>query len=152
MTIIADEIKPAVARHSDFFSWQLYRWVKKYPERTRVWAATWNSATGVDREHPVLVIGSDRDESWIMGAPLSQLCAYGAKIESYAYGGAHDTANWVDVTEAFWSDYRKKGVCAIHGDLAHEWEYSEDRNTRVCVYCGKHESKKIVMRPVEIWA
>jgi hypothetical protein len=145
------QIKPAANGRSDFFSWQLYRWVKKHPGRLKIWAGTWNSCTGIDREKPVLYIGDDRDGDWIHARQLRNLCTHGANLQAWAYGPPHDTKNWVDATEAFWGDYLKKGVCAIHGDFAHDWDDQGQR--RACNYCGAVETKETRTRTVttEVW-
>jgi hypothetical protein len=146
-----DEIKPKVRGKSDFFSWQLYRYMLKYKSLSeqRIWSSTWNSCYGVDREKPSLFIGSERDGCWIHARQLRNLCLSGQKIERYAHGAAHDTKNWTDVTDAFWSDYLKKGVCAIHGDNAHNW--SVDGDLRACEYCGKKERRIVSTQPVTRW-
>lgn len=144
-----NEIKPTTKGKSDFFSWQLFRWVRKNPECTKVWAGTWNNCTGVDREKSVLYIGYERDGKWIHARQLTNLCTHGARLDCFAYGTAHDTENWVDVTDAFWSDYMKKGVCAIHGDYAHNW--SQEGGRRTCSYCGKTEKRETRMVPTEVW-
>lgn len=151
LTLTADQIKPKVRGKSDFFSWQLYRYMKKYsnPSEHRIWAATWSSCYGVQPNKPSLYIGSERDGGWIHARQLRNLCSVGQKIERYAYGAPHDTANWVDVTDAFWGDYLKIGVCAIHGDFAHKWQ--EEDELRTCDYCGKKERKRIVMVEKEVW-
>lgn len=144
-TISPLDIKPKVRGQSDFFSWQLYRWAKKKPYALKIWLGTWNDCTGIDEENPVLYIGSERDGAWIHGKQLKHLCTYGASLDGWAYGASCGTKNWVDVTEAFWIDYMQKGVCAIHGDYAHNW--IEEGKTRTCGYCGK--TQKQVTKLVE---
>lgn len=147
----ASDIKPKVKGQSDFFSWQLYRYMRKYtdPKDQRVFAGTWNSIDGVNPLRPVLYIGQLSKDLWFSGRQLRNLCRHGGSIVRYAYHAGHDTKNWVDVTDAFWSDYMKIGVCAIHGDLAHDWDVSGDERT--CRYCGKREIKRIKMVEKEIW-
>ena len=147
--ITHQEIKPAAKGKSDFFSWQLYRWAKDKPHAMRIWAGTWSNVNGVDRERPILYIGWERDGYWIHARQLRNLCAYGANLDCYAYGPGHDTKNWVDVTDAFWADYFKKGVCAIHGDYAHDWNESGD--LRTCNHCGAKEKKESRLITREIW-
>lgn len=151
MIPMAEQVKPKIRGKSDFFSWQLYCYMKKYkhPSEFRIWSATWNSCYGVQPEKPSLHIGGERDGQWIHARQLKNLCLVGQKVERYAYGAIHDTANWVDVTDAFWTDYMKKGVCAIHGDYAHKWH--EEGSQRKCEYCDKTEKKQIVMVEKEIW-
>jgi len=140
-----ETIKPAARGEADFFSWKLYLWVKKKPHATQIWRGTWNHVSGFDPNRPILYIGR-MDGHWMHGKALRALCRKGQSISALVYGPGHDTPNWVDITDEWWSEYRRIGVCAIHGDLAHKWDESERR--RVCRYCGKHETKvtKLVER------
>lgn len=147
----AEQVKPKIRGKSDFYSWQLYRYMKKFnnPIEFRIWAATWNSCYGVQPDSPSLYIGSERDGIWIHARQLRNLCSVEQKVERYAYGAPHDTANWMDVTDSFWSDYLKKGVCAIHGDYAHK--FHENGDLRTCEYCGKKERKQTSMVEIDAW-
>ena len=139
-----NDIKPKVTGKADF-SWQLYRWIKKYPESYHVYSDN-------DPSFPCLYIGmiANEDPDYCYGRAIRQLCVCGEKIKAYAYGGsAYNVCEWSEVTEQFWSEYMKKGICAIHGDLVHKWNVSG--NTRTCQYCGKVEYKKTVMIPKEVW-
>ena len=151
MKVNPQSIKPAVRGKSYFFSWQLYRWARQKPELCSVFAGTWNSFNGIDRDNPTLYIGLMDEDGWFHGKPLRGLCSHGANLQSWAFGPAHDTGNWNDVTEEFWADYLKRGVCAIHGDLAHEWEYTVDGKARSCLWCNKQERQKTIYRPVKVW-
>lgn len=147
--ITAEQIKPKNSGNSDFFSWQLYRWAKKYPERFIIWSATWNSATGINKEKRTLYIGDKKDGGWIHARQLNNLCLHGQKLEAYAYGPGHDTVNWTDITKDWWMKYMKTGVCAIHGDYAHEWNVNMDKRT--CLYCEKTEQRITEMVERERW-
>ena len=149
MIIKAEDFKPKVRGESDFYSWQLYRWLKKYPDYSEVWSGTWNSATGHDPERPVLYIGKMFDDGWFHGKNLRSTCVYKAKIQAWAFSNGHHVEEWTDCTEAFWTDYRLKGVCAIHGDNAHEWD--TDGKERQCKFCGKREIQKAVMVQKLVW-
>jgi hypothetical protein len=150
---LAESIKPANHGKSDFFSWQLYRWAKQKPLMLQIWEGTWNSVSGTDRGHPVLYIGyMDSDtpgEKWLHGRKLRELCCHGQNIEGCAYGPGHDTAHWKEITKEWWKKYMRIGVCAIHGDFAHNWNESGD--TRICEYCGKKEHKQIEMVEKVTW-
>jgi len=150
MKINKDDIKPKTKGQSDFFSWQLFRWIRKNPTAFRIYAGTWNSINGADADHPVLYIGYKReDENWISARNLRNLCCVNQDLQSFSYGPAHDTANWVDVTYAFWVDYMKKGVCAIHGDNAHKWLGGGNR--RMCEHCGQAQESTTRMVPATEW-
>lgn len=151
MNIKACDIKPSVKGQSDFFSWQLFRWIRKNPTAFRIYVGTWNSVDGINPDHPVFYIGYEReDNSWISARNLRNLCCVNQDLQSYSYGPSHDTANWIDVTEAFWTDYMKKGVCAIHGDNAHEWDEKDD-GLRYCIYCCETQILKTKMVEVSEW-
>lgn len=146
--IAAEEFKTKIPGASDKYSWQLYRWLKKHPTATTIWRGSWNSITGVS-DDPVLYIGEKRDGVWIHCRQLRNLCCAGQGLEMFAYGAPHDTRNWSDVTDWFWNKYREIGVCAIHGDYAHD--FIESGDSRRCKYCGVVEVKKTEMRPVTRW-
>lgn len=151
MKIIANDIKPGVKGQSDFFSWQLFRWIRKNPTAFRIYAGTWNSVTGVDAENPVFYIGCEREGlKWISARNLRNLCCINQDLRSYSYGPCHDITNWIDVTEAFWSDYMKKGVCAIHGSNAHDFDEKDD-GLRYCIHCGETQILKTKMVEVSEW-
>lgn len=141
------QIRPKIKGKSDFFSWRLYLYVKRYEKyhaQRTIWAHL-NPCTG----STALYIGSERDGDWIHAQLLRGLCTTTGKVQRLAFGAVHGTREWVDITEQFWSDYLKKGVCAIHGDYAHQWIESESE--RVCEYCKKREVKRVVMMPVTQW-
>ncbi|WP_165856769.1 hypothetical protein [Marinobacter sp. JSM 1782161] len=144
------EIRPAVRGKSDFYSWQLFRWMREKPWLGQVYAGTWNTFNGVDRENPVLYIGLMDDEGWFHGKRLRALCTHRESLQSWAFGPAHDTAHWKDVTADFWADYLQRGVCAIHGDFAHNWQYLSADHRR-CHYCGKEEIEQTVYTSLKVW-
>ena len=149
--IIANNIKPKVKGQSDFFSWQLFRWIRKNPTAFRIYAGTWNSVDGVNPDKPVLYIGHEREDvKWISARKLRNLCCVNQDLKSYSYGPCHDIANWVDVTEVFWAEYMVKGVCAIHGNNSHKW--LGDPSRRVCQHCGKAQESETIMIPTTVWS
>lgn len=149
--VIAKNIKPQKKGFSDFYSWQLYSWLKKNPHYNRIYSGVWNSFDGYNPQKRVLYIGLMRDNCFL-GAQLTRLCTYGSKLESWAFcRKRHHLDEWIDVTDAFWSDYHRDGVCAIHGDLAHKWDFGDECGRRVCRYCRKVEIRKLAFVPKIIW-
>lgn len=146
-------IKPAKRRQSYFYSWQLYRWAKTKPTSVQIWRGTWNGATGIDRNAPVLYIGHmDRctpDENWLHGRMLRNLCLFGQNLAGYAYGPAHDTKHWEEITTEWWAEYMEKGVCAIHGEMAHKWTINSDKRT--CAHCRKEEYRTTEVVKRDVW-
>jgi hypothetical protein len=148
-----ESIKPKVKGWSDFFSWNLYRWVKNNPEYVHVFQSTWNPVYDKDRpDFKWLMIGmiDQDDESCFLGRHLPNVCCEGKPQESFAYCcHVHDVKNWKDITDEFWKRYMEIGVCAIHGDFAHKW--IESGRERMCEYCGKKERKMTFIESVERW-
>lgn len=146
-------IKPAKRGTSDFFSYQLYRWARAKPHAMQIWRGTWNPATGVDRNTPTLYIGhmdkAESGELWLHGRALRNLCLRGQTLNGYVYGPEHDTAAWEDITEQWWAEYARIGVCAIHGDFAHAWR--EDDDTRACRHCGKRQRRTTTLVEHSTW-
>lgn len=145
----AEEFKPAKRGWSDKWSWQLYKWLKRCPDATTIWASRFHPYLS-EVSSPAIFIGDQRDGDWIHARLLRNLCVSGGDLQRYAYGPEHDTKNWQDVTDQFWSEYRRIGVCAIHGDFAHS--FVENGDTRKCMWCGKVEIKITELRPVTRWA
>lgn len=132
-----DTIKPKVKGKSDFFSWQLFRWIRKNPEYCRIWKM----------EDGRLMIG-DKWENEISGSTLTTLCRYDQKLTVYSFCMS-DISKWEEVTESFWKDYMRIGVCAIHGDNAHDWEVGG--TLRACRNCHKTETQKSEMVERKYW-
>lgn len=138
MLIKPEDIRPAKDGKSDFFSWQLFRWVRKY--RCGRWNEIWQWPSGT------LYIGmSDNDYEepgmgWLSGRMLRNVCSYGQDLKTFAHP---IPARAKDVTGAFWTDYMRRGVCAIHPDIVHVWDYCAP-NRRRCKYCAKTEQSYIV--------
>jgi hypothetical protein len=146
-----EKYKPKVKGKSDFYSWQLYKWMKKNPDFCRIFEGVWNSATGYEPHRKVLYIGLLDDECF-MGNLLVRICTYKAKLESYAYcSKAHHLEEWKDITEEFFMDYEKRGVCAIHKGIVHKWAYQPDSDIRTCAYCGETQKKELVTVQKEVW-
>lgn len=144
-----DTIKPKVKAKSDFFSWQLFRWVRKNPHECEIWKGTWNSFTGIDKENPVLYIGIMHDRLDFIGRQLTQLCRMDQNLQSFSLDENFDLENWENITEQFWKEYKRIGVCAIHGDNAHDWEV--DGTLRTCNHCHKEEYQKVEMVERKYW-
>lgn len=149
MEITANEFKPAAKGQSDFYSWQLYRWLKKHKYYYRIYRGLWNSCDGYNPEKPVLYIGL-RDDGCLFGNQLRRICTHGNNLDTWAFESAVMRVDeWEDVTEQFYALYRKIGVCAIHGDAWHDFDVVGDE--RACKRCGKIEIKQTRMVPKTEW-
>lgn len=133
------DIKPKKGGVADFFSWQLYRWVKHRPDACEVWSFDGLLFIGWTEFYGNLL--------YLYGRRLTELCLAGKRLHSYSFCLPSDAQN---VTELFWEQYFKIGVCAIHGDSAHKWA-SAGPNDRKCENCGKVETKHIRIKEVEVW-
>lgn len=147
MATLTAGIRPKVKGEADFYSWQLYRWHRKQgPEWCEVWKSDWNPLDGHNPDTGRVMIGRMDDLGWFYGVPLRSLCGRGQKLKRWAYG---DTTGWKNITAEFWAEYRRIGVCAIHGDTAHQWLV--DGDSRHCEYCGKQMRRIVDMVPRERW-
>lgn len=136
--IKAEDIKPERKNESDFFSWNLYRWFKKYPNECRIY----KDGNGT------LCIG---DRSTIVhGAGLVDIHRKTPRSSLQSCRWAYLGSNyWQDVTEEFFSEYMSIGVCAINGISAHKW--IEKGDYRECQYCEKEERKIVTMVEKITW-
>lgn len=149
MSISAERIKPAQSGKSDFFSWKLYQFIKKHGSDVRVFDGTWNPITGHDKENTSLFIGRISDDGWFSGRRMNDLTRPGSGTDNFSYpGGSFRLDEWKDITDQFWKDYLRIGVCALR-QYRHEWELLGER--RVCNYCGAAEYRHVVMKPHEHW-
>jgi len=156
LTGIHNQIKPKVLGNPDFYSTNLWRWIKRNKSFCRIYSGTWNSLDGINPERPTLYIGAMHREGGFSGRQLTTVCRGGrCDYQTYAYHNGHDTKNWTDVTDRFIEDYLRIGVCAIHGDYAHDWDVSgvtDGGGFRLCKNCNKVERKTIELRPYAVWS
>lgn len=137
----AKSIQPAVTGQSDFFSWQLYRWVKRRPDACEIWRGYWNPVTGLDASRPTLFIGEMMKDGWFHGRRLRSLCVHGGKLESYAHTpSGFGTDKWENISAEWWPEYMRIGICAIHS-ASHDW--LEEGQRRVCKRCGAAQRKRV---------
>lgn len=144
--LLAREFKPD---GSGFFSQNLYKWLKKKPNYNRVYKSPWNNISGYNPENPTLMIGfkEDCENGWFHGNQLRRVCS-GSRMDTqpFAYGCAEmRVSEWEDVTEQFIEEYKRIGVCAIHGNWAHRFE-SIGKTKKKCLNCGvvyKRKSKRV---------
>lgn len=126
-----------------FYSQNLHKWLKKHPYYSKVYASPWSQVWGYNPEKPILMIGFMGEDGWFHGYPLRSVCS-GSRMDKqpFAYGYTEmKLEEWQDITEQFISDYKRIGVCAIHGDFAHRLD-NIDSKTRVCLNCGAKYTKK----------
>lgn len=148
----AETIKPAVKGQSDRFSWRLYQRALKRG-RESVYFMAWSSINGYvlpDAEQlksgfvPAhrLAIGVMSGGQWFHGCTVRQISTPGSPRHDWAYGPGHHTAEWVDVTDWFWSSYAMTGRCLFWKN-EHDW-LQINRNARKCKHCGEHQRRTVV--------
>lgn len=142
-----EEYKPKAKGKSDFYSWNLYIWLRKQAS-----GAKWMQKTRIYKsEDGTLFIGARYDGSHdgVTGTRLSQLCSGSGSGKFPLVGCWVGSGKWQDVTEQFYAEYERIGVCAIHGDWAHN--FTIDGDTRACEYCGKVERKRVELVEKVTW-
>ena len=144
----SQSIKPKFDNRSDFFSWQLFAFVKKHPNYTHIYKLIDTDKANI--KGYTLYIGNLTDDLGFVGRDLRRLCysGVGLNLESMLVS-LRDQSKLEDITEKFWADYLTKGVCLIHNGVAHSWV--ADGNTRTCEYCGETQYKKITMVEKTSW-
>jgi hypothetical protein len=150
-SIDAAAFKPSRKGEGDFYSWQLYRWLLKYPRLHHVYRSENCVMTGTISAHPQLYIGK-YSGGRLCGVQLQKLCTLNAPIRpSITRKPPFIDNSWVDVTSDFFNEYRQKGVCALYGDLWHEWKLSDSEKERTCTRCNTREEKIVKMVPHTSW-
>ena len=134
--------RPKVDKVSDKYSWNLYKFYKKY-KSVKVYSDVkegwqWQNIFMCTREDGNLILG--KHLNYIMWNNY-KCTLYNQYKEDYPY----------DITEEFLKEYERVGRCLVLplGD-AHKFILSEDGKTRECEYCGKVE--KLKERVVEYWS
>ncbi len=139
MTPQAADIRPVVDTKSDFYSWQLFRWVRRYPELTAIYS-------GMGQ----LYIGKINVDGSFFGADLRYMCHWNKPLSKMNMPEPI-AKHFEDITEEFWDSYSKKGVCAIHRGSAHNWEYDEDGFIRTCKYCQEKQRMISIVKTDIVW-
>lgn len=154
-------IKPKVKNESDKYSWNLYKYLKKYPN-SRVYYNKFNSFTDERQVYNKnkltkndVLIGRNSGNS-IIGFTLSMLLMKVPSMQFW-YQNAYDTH--IDITEEFIRDYIEIGRCLF--DQSHDgWLRNNDNrftyleeDLRKCNWCGIEQHKEVeeVIKYVEKW-
>jgi hypothetical protein len=146
-------IKPTKSRVSDFYSWNLYVWLKSFPECTQIYVSPWNPVSGFEKGRETIFIGLMDEHDGFHGIPLKRLCSGAPATFSQRgfYGENFKVSEWKEITESFWTDYLQSGVCAIHGDFAHKWDV-KGGDFRQCLYCKVEQHRAIELIPRDVWS
>ncbi len=147
ISIKAPDICPKIEGENDFYSWPLYRWLSNFPSRKSVFLGL-SIDRGTERLIPYIGTMSNGE---FRGRALREMCFHkDGPMYTDVFTEVNGTLVWEDITEAFWSDYLRIGVCAIFGSIAHDWEYISEA-TRKCKHCKKAERKVIKQVPMTLW-
>ena len=143
------KFKPKVKGKSDKFSWNLYKWLKANPNHYRIYKSTWCPVMGIVEKPDRYYIGyRDGQSKWVSAIMLMRVCC--GQKQSAAYGGAHGTDDWIDITDEFYKEYEEKGVCAIPDYNNHNWE-NHGLTKRKCLNCGRVEKRETVRISQKVW-
>lgn len=142
--------QPKEKGKSDFYSWNLFRWLRKQDKEKHPLLKKTKMYRGEDG---LLYIGSryDQEEKNVSGFRLRELCSTGSNDRFPTVFYHPKSCGWEDVTEWFWSEYERIGVCAIWGDMSHDFTYLSDNTARMCQHCGKIEKRKVEMVERVTW-
>lgn len=163
----ANRFKPAVNGKSDKFSWRLYQRILKNG-RERVYISAWDNMLGEEftpdfeqlkqgcrKQLSRVMLGSEVEPGgWFHGRQAFKIMLTGTRVdESHAYSPRFNTSDWLDITDWYWSEYERIGVCLFgHG---HRF-IKINRNSRKCEHCGKHERRQILTKKTierrEVWS
>lgn len=163
--------RPAERKKTDKYSWRLYQRILK-KGRERVYISTWCNTWGVEftpdleqlkqgcgKQISQIMIGREIEPvGWFGGRIAYQIMRTGTRVdESFAYSGeGFMTKNWLDITDWYWSEYERIGVC-LYGQLGRGHHFIRiNRNSRKCEHCGKHERRQILTKKTierrEVWS
>lgn len=103
ISIDPDSIKPAVKHQDDFFSWNLYRWVRRHSKAIHVY---------VDGSTGKVVMGAKMRDGYTYS---TYLVSMHNRRKGTNIGLCKDRflSIPIDVTESFWIEYKAHGVRAI---------------------------------------
>lgn len=137
------QIKPAVPRISDKFSWRLYEWVRRNPGGRQVYVCTKGLTKGS------LYVG-DLSDGLLHGGRLMAVLSGGFPRHGYAMLlGANGMKKYKDVTNSFWKEYMRIGVCSIHNS-GHIWQ-PKGKTKRICNTCQKVQVQRVKVEKSLMW-
>lgn len=147
---LANRFKPAIKGKSDKFSWRFHKRMLKYG-RESVYLMAWNFLDGKKEislddlkgfvSAARIAVGCKEGGDWFCGDTLSGICKEGGSTNGWAFGPMHNVAEWIDITDWFWTNYERHGRCMFFKYL-HSW-ISINRNSRKCEWCGTHERREV---------
>lgn len=159
----ANRFKPAVNGKSDKFSWRFHKRMLKYG-RESVYLMAWSFLDGKKEislddlkgfvSAARIAVGFKDGDDWFYGDTISGICKEGGSTNEWAFGPMHNVAEWINITDWFWTNYERHGRCMFFKRV-HSW-ISINRNSRKCAHCGKHERRQIITKKTierrEVWS
>lgn len=159
-----NKLKPNKLNVSDKYSSNLYKFLKKNPNHTKVYFENRDAWDGSEMQLDwnnicvsQIVIGSDVKEGGsfdcIVGKSLASI-VQGRKLNEL-YAITYHESIYTDITEEFWSKYEQIGRCLffnhdswIQGD-ENRFRYIGEDNIRECRWCGKIQELKLYKKEIE---
>lgn len=148
MRINPDDFKPAKRGKSDKFSWNIHSVLKEWEGLdVQVVQIGWDRIHGkcpLDQGETFLCIDVE-PHGWLTGGWVMAITTHGKQaIGAYGLFGKEPwwKNEWEYVTESWFRQYARKGVCAVHQSFGHKF-VSINRNARVCEYCGEHQRRAV---------
>lgn len=158
MLINPEDYRPAKNKVSDKFSWNFYKALKEYEAaNVKVYQFGWCPIMGqCSPEIGVLLVTFTYGKDFIISGSLERIRASGDKsigvCRSWS-GVFFDDIEKIDVTEKFFRDYQRIGLCLVDS-YAHDW-IEINKQSRKCKHCGKHErrtiKKRVRLERKEVW-
>lgn len=153
--IVPNQFKPKKKGVSDKFSWNLYRFLREYPN-AKIMLYKKDHTGDIKEFDPNGFQGTYHFFGMIgelVGARFVDIMRAGpsAKIQLYAFSWWGD-ANFIDVTDWFFSEYERRGRCLFDKEHSSWWAGEEGRFTyinshsRRCNWCGAWQKMRIEKR------
>lgn len=120
------------------YSPYLHKWLAHEAKRWPTPLVTAHIPNPFDGKKSWLAVGWRDDDGWFMGSGVKRILCDGRKAESYAYSPKDTDPG----DESFWTDYLKRGRCAIDPEHATYFRNADHRfsdvgDIRTCNWCGQ---------------
>ncbi len=143
----AKQFKPAVRGKSDKFSWRVFQFLNYYKDvDIRVMRLGWNIVYGkVPLSKGQLYFVMDFDNGLPVTANVQRVTVTGKDAAGccVSWGGLPFVdLESEDVTDWFFLNYARIGLCLWQGDWAHDF-IKINKNSRKCKHCGEHQTRTI---------
>lgn len=143
-------------KNGDKYSPNIFKWVKRATKDNPLFYKEENLVAYRDKEgcvHIGFASADKREKNWISGRQLEEVLGSGGYLVSRPPFAMNIAA--MLMLANFWSEYIKRGRCAIDKDHVRRFIGDENRwhtkgNTRTCQWCGKAKQKLVKRKEVII--